>query len=67
VIRVWFSGEPNGYVDFLSVPVTAEKDFRCDPEGLVTLEEAIAVANDLKRGDVSGYLQGRRWYRRAKP
>ena len=51
------------HVDFLAVPVTKDKDFACDPEGILPLRAVMRISLDLKNGRTFGQSGEYLWYR----
>jgi hypothetical protein len=68
MIRVrLFDGNPDAkYVDFHRIPVCSEEDFRCQPEGLVSLETAQLIAKELDAKAMHGRIYGYKWCRQAR-
>ena len=53
-------------VEFATIPLKREVDFRCDPEGLrLSFHLAQELASELQQGDVDGWVGGYRWHRLA--
>ena len=53
------------YIDFDSVPLEREADFRCIPKGEISFESAEQIALELHQGRLTGRLGGQAWYRQA--
>ncbi len=65
-IKLFGNNQHNQYVDFLRIPVACEQDFRCHPDGLLSLAQAIQTAKELDSGAIFGWLDPYRWYRQAR-
>jgi hypothetical protein len=68
MIRVTLFDSDSGekYIEFDAVPLEREEDFRCVPAGLLPFHSVQQIAQDLERGDVSGWVAGYRWYRSVR-
>jgi hypothetical protein len=53
-------------VEFDTVPLEREADFRSLPAGLLPFHLAQQIAQELERGDISGWIAGYRWYRSVR-
>jgi hypothetical protein len=53
-------------IEFDAIPLSDPRDYRCMPRGMITVEGARTIADDLAHGDVSGWLAGHRWFRQAR-
>jgi hypothetical protein len=54
-----------GYVQLHALPVSSPGDYRCMPHGILSFESAVVIGNDLYQGNISGWVEGRQWYRQA--
>lgn len=52
-------------VDLTAVPVRSDGDYRCSPEGILSLEYVQRISAELLEGRMSGWVKGYRWYRQA--
>jgi hypothetical protein len=51
------------HVAFQVVPVTKEKEFRCNPDGILPLRSVVRVSRELKAGRTFGRVGKYLWYR----
>jgi hypothetical protein len=61
-----FDGTPGvKYVEFEVVPIERAAQVRCVPDGLLSFENAHAIAKEVNEGRVRGWIDHIRWYRQA--
>jgi hypothetical protein len=53
------------YVEFDTVPLKKDGEFRCIPDGILSPELAVQVAQELAAGRISGRVNKYHWYRQA--
>jgi hypothetical protein len=65
---VFFDNQHNfqGAVEFGEVPITDEDQYTCLPDGFLPHETIAAIAHELDRGAISGWIERYHWYRQAQ-
>jgi len=53
-----------GAARFHHVPLTTVADLYCTPQGILSFERAVAVADHLATNEVLGTIDGYEWHRR---
>ena len=56
-----------GTAQFFRLPVRATADFRSDPGGILTLEEARRISHDLASGKMQGNAGRYAWLEQGPP
>ena len=68
ILVIVFDNQHNcqGYVQFDSLPITGQGEYRCAPDGFLSVESVVEVGRELNRGAISGWIERYHWYRQAK-
>ncbi len=51
------------HINFLVVPVTSDKDFACNPDGILPFSAVLQLSRKLKAGRTVGRVGKFVWYR----